>query len=747
MPTEAHSGRYNPNIADNNITRRKPTRVIIYSRKLPMRGNFCYIALHFCGAPKFSQEPGHCKLLSSTSIRGPQQRMTSTARRGMASHPAGPDGVLNIKRISQGRRLESRKLGRNSPRRERSAPFHQKRPLRLNNFIIRGPDTQSHKFKSSALNYPTYTKLATLIVGDMGGHTSTKRGKKLRSPETKAPHNWTTSAPANEGQFSEIQSSEQKCTLRRLIRRLGVERGIRLLNLLTSGRTPLGSSPSDAPETVLKRLTTSCLSSINKLRNIKQSAYLEQPSVVALTETWLAPEVSDVEILVSGYSIFRADSKRGSVIYCCPASPPEDNQFLVQPPEQLSCSHHFKHLLLVELHRTIVQNTHDTEAIFVPRKPARSRMYPVVVSEFCRKHQVGLYSVTTTSSHTNLSRHNHEGPQTIVVFTENGNYQLLHKTNAFSAFGPGEIYSEKLHSQRRSVSALFFVIHSAKATSCDLLNGRATLCQCLASCPPSMRRSLLSEVDSLDVAVIMTLFVPCARCSIRRTVESIPNILESVSGLCVTVMVSFLPPPLLIFRIAWGNIYEPGTEHIRSFQIAEESFVDMEHADVVLIFKEEEKVPLFLSELTKVIPFFGERQPLNDKNKTDPGNLGEGLDPVYQSVKSIKIHSATRFLPNRSRVATMLVFMGNQARDMGLISDAIFFDFAKETQRTPLSCVVRMGQKTLQFGFVDLFKRPHCVKNFGSKDFRRSTYDSANIPLYYSHGLPDTLCGLCRTVS
>ncbi|GAA55221.1 hypothetical protein CLF_107342 [Clonorchis sinensis] len=28
----------------------------------------------------------------------------------------------------------------------------------------------------------------------------------------------------------------------------------------------------------------------------------------------------------------------------------------------------------------------------------------------------------------------------------------------------------------------------------------------------------------------------------------------------------------------------------------------------------------------------GERQPLNDKNKTDPGNSGEGLDPVYQSV-------------------------------------------------------------------------------------------------------------------
>ncbi|GAA47162.1 Y+L amino acid transporter 1 [Clonorchis sinensis] len=28
----------------------------------------------------------------------------------------------------------------------------------------------------------------------------------------------------------------------------------------------------------------------------------------------------------------------------------------------------------------------------------------------------------------------------------------------------------------------------------------------------------------------------------------------------------------------------------------------------------------------------GERQPLNDRNKNDPGNLGESLDPVYQSV-------------------------------------------------------------------------------------------------------------------
>ncbi|KER21534.1 hypothetical protein T265_15067, partial [Opisthorchis viverrini] len=28
----------------------------------------------------------------------------------------------------------------------------------------------------------------------------------------------------------------------------------------------------------------------------------------------------------------------------------------------------------------------------------------------------------------------------------------------------------------------------------------------------------------------------------------------------------------------------------------------------------------------------GERQPLTDKNKSDPGNLGNSLDPVYQSL-------------------------------------------------------------------------------------------------------------------
>ncbi|GAA47302.1 hypothetical protein CLF_100192 [Clonorchis sinensis] len=112
----------------------------------------------------------------------------------------------------------------------------------------------------------------------------------------------------------------------------------------------------------------------------------------ALTETWLTPDVSDAEISIDGYSIFRADSKReraggvalylhaalpipivfsdttpapfcdalwlqvplrGSdsvllgVVYRSSSSPPEDDHFLIRTLGQLSSSYHFTHLLLV----------------------------------------------------------------------------------------------------------------------------------------------------------------------------------------------------------------------------------------------------------------------------------------------------------------------------------------------------------------------------------------------------------------
>ncbi|GAA54167.1 KRAB domain-containing zinc finger protein [Clonorchis sinensis] len=59
----------------------------------------------------------------------------------------------------------------------------------------------------------------------------------------------------------------------------------------------------------------------------------------------------------------------------------------------------------------------------------------------------------------------------------------------------------------------------------------------------------------------------------------------------------------------------------------------------------------------------GKRQPLNDKNKTDPENLGESIDPVYQSVnKGSSCFNASSALAvffvfslNHSQVCVMIV--------------------------------------------------------------------------------------------
>ncbi|KER25517.1 hypothetical protein T265_07034 [Opisthorchis viverrini] len=157
------------------------------------------------------------------------------------------------------------------------------------------------------------------------------------------------------------------------------------------GHSTFGSSPSEEEEAVLKCLYTNCLSLFIKLGDVRQSACLEKPSIIALTETWLTPDVSDAEISIDGYFIFRADSKRGraggvalylhaalpipivladttpapfcdalwvqiplrgsdslllGVVYRSPSSPPEDDQFLTQTLGQLSSNYHFTHLLL-----------------------------------------------------------------------------------------------------------------------------------------------------------------------------------------------------------------------------------------------------------------------------------------------------------------------------------------------------------------------------------------------------------------
>ncbi|GAA51275.1 hypothetical protein CLF_105817 [Clonorchis sinensis] len=53
----------------------------------------------------------------------------------------------------------------------------------------------------------------------------------------------------------------------------------------------------------------------------------------------------------------------------------------------------------------------------------------------------------------------------------------------------------------------------------------------------------------------------------------------------------------------WSGMHHKLTGFIN--EISDKNLIDMEHADVVFIFKEKEKVQVFSNELTKVIPFFG----------------------------------------------------------------------------------------------------------------------------------------------
>ncbi|MES9974559.1 MAG: reverse transcriptase domain-containing protein, partial [Candidatus Thiodiazotropha sp.] len=70
-------------------------------------------------------------------------------------------------------------------------------------------------------------------------------------------------------------------------------------------------SVSFEEECTLKCYYTNCLSLSNKICELRQLAMDSNPSLLALTETWLTKDVMDGEISLSGYQVFRADSQRG----------------------------------------------------------------------------------------------------------------------------------------------------------------------------------------------------------------------------------------------------------------------------------------------------------------------------------------------------------------------------------------------------------------------------------------------------
>ncbi|KER22724.1 hypothetical protein T265_09243 [Opisthorchis viverrini] len=73
--------------------------------------------------------------------------------------------------------------------------------------------------------------------------------------------------------------------------------------------TTLNSSNSKAAEAVLKCLFTNCLSFFNKLDYVKQSACLEQPSRIALTETRFAPDGIPTELVIVDLNVEKVEAE------------------------------------------------------------------------------------------------------------------------------------------------------------------------------------------------------------------------------------------------------------------------------------------------------------------------------------------------------------------------------------------------------------------------------------------------------
>ena len=157
--------------------------------------------------------------------------------------------------------------------------------------------------------------------------------------------------------------------------------------------TPVPSSHADAdPERSLSCISTNCQSLLNKLSELRQMVFDREPSIIALTETWLVPDVKDSELDIPNYSLLRSYSPRGrcggvalylsnklvgavqadkglntpylnslwitlplekrdclliGLVYRSPSTSEAENVSLLSYLSELSHTHHFSHLLIM----------------------------------------------------------------------------------------------------------------------------------------------------------------------------------------------------------------------------------------------------------------------------------------------------------------------------------------------------------------------------------------------------------------
>ncbi|GAA52439.1 hypothetical protein CLF_108081 [Clonorchis sinensis] len=209
---------------------------------------------------------------------------------------------------------------------------------------------------------------------------------------------------------------------------------------------------------------------------------------------------------------------------------------------------------------------------------------PIVVPESYRDHYAGLYSVTASSSHPTLSRRTYERPLTDLGFTVEDIRQLLHKINPFCALGPDEVHPRILKETSYTLATHFHLLFR----------------------------------QSLDEGHLPSVWKETPIYKTGRTKDVI--LIERVRR-AATKMVGRLKSMDYETRLAMLDLFLLKYRHLRG--------------DLILtyaLFEQGLANRFFTVDPANAWRGHGERQPLNDKNKTDPGNLGESLDPVYQSV-------------------------------------------------------------------------------------------------------------------
>ncbi|GAA51917.1 hypothetical protein CLF_107012 [Clonorchis sinensis] len=327
-----------------------------------------------------------------------------------------------------------------------------------------------------------------------------------------------------------------------------------------------------------------------------------------------------------------------------------------------------------DLYRTIVQKVHEADAMYVPKKPARSRTsrkLPKRIRRLLEKRsQLFLKKLTTGDTEDELAfrkmrnrckseiRQWNIRKQATILDLARKNRNVLFKymrhrrRNKPSAFSlrdrNGEptsdpiVVSEFYRDHYAGDSANSFVMHGEKGPE-DItrIDAKKDLGIWLS---PNLSFSLHLEKSAQKAFAVLRM--------IRRTFSRITRTdFQILYGAYVRPLLEYANPVVYSGRTKDVILIER-VQRAATKMVAGLKSMDYETRLVVLdlfpleyrrlrgdliltyaLFEQGLANRFFTVDPANTRRGYGERQLLNDKNKTDPGNLGKSLAPVYQSVK------------------------------------------------------------------------------------------------------------------